>query len=296
MRSGADNEKLGGTRAGAPGEVVVGPRVGELCARTSERGQLDGIAINVLGDGDLLQQLLVEDDILHGQHAVGLFHRAVDGALHNLLFLLHRGIVEHNVEHKAVLLGLGQRVSTLLFNGVLGSQHEERIGKRVCGAVHTDGALLHGLQQSRLRFRRGTVDLIRQDDVGEDGALDELEVAAVVQNLGTHNVGRHQVGGELNTVVTHINRLGNRGDHQGLSQPRHTDEQGVAAAEHRHQDVFHHIVLAHDDLADLLAQLFIFIYKSLNGFHIVFSIKIHSLIGLGNLPLSNEVAVLILFV
>ena len=45
-----------------------------------------------------------------------------------------------------------------------------------------------------------------------------------------------------------------RADQQRLGQPRHADEQAVAAAEDGHQELLDDLVLADDDLADLVGH------------------------------------------
>jgi hypothetical protein len=79
------------------------------------------------------------------------------------------------VEHEPVLLGLRQRVGALLLDRVLGGQHEERVGSLCRWPADRHLPLLHGFQQGGLGLRRGPVDLVGQDDVGEDRAVDEPE-------------------------------------------------------------------------------------------------------------------------
>ncbi len=54
-----------------------------------------------------------------------------------------------------------------------------------------------------------------------------------------------------------VERLGQRADHERLGQARHAHEQGVAAAEDRHQQLVEHLLLADDDLADFLLELLV---------------------------------------
>ena len=54
-----------------------------------------------------------------------------------------------------------------------------------------------------------------------------------------------------------VEGLGQRADHERLGQPGHAHEQGVAAAEDRHEQLVEHLLLADDDLADLLPQLLV---------------------------------------
>ena len=95
------------------------------------------------------------------------------------LELLVRGrVADPDHEHEAVELGLGQRVGAFLLDRVLRRQHEERLGQRVTVAAGGDLVLLHGLEQRGLGLGRRAVDLVGQDHVGEDRALDELELRA----------------------------------------------------------------------------------------------------------------------
>ena len=58
--------------------------------------------------------------------------------------------------------------------------------------------LLHRLEQRSLRLRRGAVDLVGEEEVGEDRARQERELgAALVEDRGARHVGGHQVGREL---------------------------------------------------------------------------------------------------
>jgi hypothetical protein len=64
---------------------------------------------------------------------------------------------------------------------------------------------LHGFEQRGLGFGRCAVELVGQQQVGEDGARLEAEVAvagAVVffQQFGAQDVAGHQVGGELHAA------------------------------------------------------------------------------------------------
>ena len=60
---------------------------------------------------------------------------------------------------------------------------------------------LHGLQQRRLGLGRGAVDLIGQDDVGEDRALAQHEVVLLaVEDVAAGDVAGQQVGRELDAL------------------------------------------------------------------------------------------------
>ena len=62
-----------------------------------------------------------------------------------------------------------------------------------------DFAFLHGLKESTLYFRRGTVDLIGEQQIGKNRALVDTEfVGALVQDFRPQNIRREQVNRELN--------------------------------------------------------------------------------------------------
>ena len=82
-------------------------------------------------------------------------------------------IVDHDVEHEPIELRLRQRIGAFLLDRILRGQHEQRTFERMAYAADRHLILLHRLEQRRLRLRRRAVDLVGQDDVGEDGPGDE---------------------------------------------------------------------------------------------------------------------------
>ena len=89
-----------------------------------------------------------------------------------------------------------------MFDRVLCGEHKKRLVQCISFGAGGDLQLLHGLQQRRLCLGRSAVDLIRQDDVGEDRSLDETELAVFgrlvfVENFCAGDIRRHQVGREL---------------------------------------------------------------------------------------------------
>ncbi len=159
--------------------------------------QVDGVAAHRLGHVDVLHALL------HGQQP----GRVEDGLHRHLLappphpagqhvpLLVERRIPEGQPQQEPVQLGLGQRVGALVLDGVGGGQHVE--GPRQHERVPLDGdlPLLHGLQQRGLRLGRGAVDLVGQQQAGEDRALAEAELGRVlVEDVGAGEVGGSRSG------------------------------------------------------------------------------------------------------
>ena len=98
------------------------------------------------------------------------------GRREDLLLFLGRRVVDLDVEHEAVELGFGQRVGAFLLDRVLRGDREERLGQLIGRLPDRHFPLLHRLQQRRLRLRGRAVDLVGQQDVGEDRPFHEAEI------------------------------------------------------------------------------------------------------------------------
>ena len=90
---------------------------------------------NVVGHRHAANGLLEVKNLLCVEHLSHVVGRVGCCLLDNLHLVVERGVVEPDVEHEAVELSLGQRVGSLLLDGVLGGEHEEgrRQGPRGAG-------------------------------------------------------------------------------------------------------------------------------------------------------------------
>ena len=79
------------------------------------------------------------------------------------------------LHHEAIDLGLGKRVGPLLLDRILRRQHHEGIVELERLVADGDLLLLHRFEERTLHFRRSAVDLIREDDIGEDRPLLDRE-------------------------------------------------------------------------------------------------------------------------
>lgn len=77
---------------------------------------------------------------------------------------------EDQLHQKAVELGFGQRIGALVLDRVLGGGDQEGVGEGAWGAIDSDLTLLHGFEEGGLGLGRGAVDLVGEQEVGEDGA------------------------------------------------------------------------------------------------------------------------------
>ena len=139
------------------------------------------------------------------------------------------GVADRGLHQEPVELGLGQPVGAGLLDRVLGGDHHERPADLVRHAVDGDPALLHHLEQRRLGLRRGAVDLVGEHDRGEDRAGVELEGALLlVVDRHAGDVGRQQVGRELDPGVRALHGVGERAGQHRLAGAREVLEQQVA--------------------------------------------------------------------
>ena len=173
-------------------------------------------------------------------------------------FGLDVGIADIDLQQKAVELGFGQRIGAFLFQRILRRQHMERPRQVVALAGDRDVLFLHRLQQRRLRARAGAVDFVGHQQLGEDGALEEAERAApavaFLQHFRADDVGRHQIGRELDALPVETKDDAQRLDQAGLGKAGHADKQAMPACQQRHQGLIDHFVLAEDDAADAFAH------------------------------------------
>ena len=110
----------------------------------------------------------------------------------DLALLLLGRITNLHLHHKSVDLRLGQRIGTLLFDGVLRRQNQKRIIEWIRIAADRHLPLLHRLEQSTLNLGRGAIHLIRQDNICENRPLFRHELAGAL----IEDESPRQIGGE----------------------------------------------------------------------------------------------------
>ena len=201
--------------------------------------------------------ILQGDDVLrrayglqggHGLHAAGV-------ALQHVHFLLNGGIAQGNPQKEAVHLRLGQGVGAHEFAWILRRQHDEGLGQGMGHAVHGDLLFLHHLQQRRLGFGAGAVDLIRQNHLAHDGPflIFHFTRLEVYQGEAGH-VGGHQVGGELDASEGTVQRPGQGAGQGGLAHAGHILNQHMPPAQQRDEGILDGLLLSDDDLCDVILQ------------------------------------------
>ena len=167
------------------------------------------------------------------------------------LLLVRGRIPERRPQEEAVELCLRQRERALVLDRVLGREQQERLGHLARDPVDRDLALPHRLEERGLRLRHRPVDLVDEDDVGEDRPRAELEVTRplVVDGEAGH-VRRLQIGRALDaTSDGTLDRARDGPGEHGLGRPGNVLEEHVPLAgecgEHEHDLV---VLAVHDRL------------------------------------------------
>ena len=177
---------------------------------------------------------------------------AMEGQAH----LVHRvGVADARRHGEAVELAFDQREGAALRVRVLRGDDQVRLGQRPRLAVDADLALLHRLEQRRLRARWRAVELVHQHDVSEDRTGPEIPRPGIGhEDRHAGDVRREQVG-----VALDPRQLGTEGDGQRpgqhrLADARHVLDEEVTARERGHCRRHQRAAAAEDDLFEIVHQ------------------------------------------
>ena len=69
---------------------------------------------------------------------------------------------------KTIELRLGERVSAVVLDRILRGDDQERLRQRMSFSIHGDLRFVHGFKKRGLCARRGAVDFVGEDHVGEN--------------------------------------------------------------------------------------------------------------------------------
>ncbi len=190
-------------------------------------------------------------------------------------------MVDDDVEHEPIELRFGQRIRAFELDRVLRREHVERLLELIGAALDRDAMLLHRLEQRRLRLRRRAVDLVREHDVGEDRPGREHHLPTpgrriFLDDVGARDVGRHQVGRELDPGELQVHDARERMHQQGLRETRHADDQTVAANEQRHQHELDRVLLPDDQLPELRHDLIAAVFHPVGQRHVIGRVDVYT--------------------
>ena len=182
----------------------------------------------------------------------GLRRGRIDAhAGHDLELFGGCGVSDDDLHEEPVALRLRQQVHTFGLDRVLRREHQERIGNEMRDARDRDLALGHHLEQRRLHLGGRTVDLVGEDEVGEDRAQLHVEtLRGLAVDARADEVGRHEVGGELDAGERALDRGRERLGGERLREAGHALQEAMPPREQAHHESFDHAVLPDDDALD----------------------------------------------
>ena len=166
----AGDERLGAARRAAVADVVADEPGRARLVGMGRRQHADRVGRDVRGDRDGPGEALHLDDLGRGADLRGGHRLGAGRPVHDRDEVLLGRERDHDLEQEAVELGLGQGIGALHLERVLGREDEERRLEREALPGDRDLVLLHRLEQARLGLGRRAVDLVGEDEVGEDRA------------------------------------------------------------------------------------------------------------------------------
>ena len=132
-------------------------------------GERDRVADRVAIDEHGLRGARVVAEVIEG-HALADRRGVGEAAPDDRRLLADGRIVDDDLHQEAVELRLGQRISALGLDRVLGRHHDERQRDLVGRSADRHLLLLHHLEQRRLHLGRGAVDLVGEQEVAQHRA------------------------------------------------------------------------------------------------------------------------------
>ncbi len=122
--------------------------------------------------------------------------------------------------------------------------------------VHGHLGFIHGFQQCRLRLRRGAVDFVRQNDVGENRAGLEIEsLLDLIEDAGAYHIGGQQVRSKLDPLERAMKGIRQRLRQRRLAHARNIFDEEVALCQQRHDRQAYDFVLSANDTRNRTLQL-----------------------------------------
>jgi hypothetical protein len=224
-------------------------------ARARRGDEIDDVVADGRRDMNLLERALQLEQPVAIRHRAELLlvHSTLDTLLEHRPLVVAPGIADAQSQEEAIELGLRQRIRALVLDRILCRDHEERTLELIRVALDGHLPLLHRLEQRSLCLRRRAVDLVAEQQVGEDRPRTEFEVAgALVEDGRAGHIGRHQIRGELDARERHVERLRERTRDQCLRQSREVLDQHVTVGQEAEQHELERLALADDGALDLV--------------------------------------------
>ena len=256
-RTGHESE-VDGRPGGGTGPNEGVQRFVDEAGAAGDVDQIDDVFFHGVIDVDAVQELAALLDLLRLDHGLGAV--VGTGARHpgqDLEFFTFAGVVDGDLEQEAIELCFGKLIGSFLIDRVLRGEDQKGFGKTIGFIAQGDLPFLHGLQKCGLHLGGSAVDLIRQNDVGEDRAeLGGKFLFLRMIDHGADEIGREEVRSELQAGEGKLHGPRERFHRKGLGQARHSLEEDVPFAQEAQEEAVDEFVLAHQDLRNLVFDPF----------------------------------------
>ena len=105
-------------------------------------------------------------------------------------------VADAQAHQETVELRLRQRIGAMMLHRILRRDHHERAGQGMRVAIDGDLPFVHGFEERRLRFGRGAIDLISQQEIAEDRPRLEFEYffVSIINGYAQDVAGKHVAG------------------------------------------------------------------------------------------------------
>ena len=143
-----------------------------------------------------------------------------------------------------------------MLDGILRGDDEKRLRQRERLAVDGDLRFVHGFKERGLRARRGAVDFVSEDYVGENRAGAKFKFARFrIVNAHAENIAGEQVRRELDALKAAMKRLCERLRESGLADAWNVFDKQMAAREQGDERKLDGVFLAVDGARDGALEL-----------------------------------------
>ncbi len=195
-------------------------------------------------------------DLVSFEHRFEMFERLLRAAGAKKFVLVDRiRVADRQFHQETIELRFGKRIRSDMLDRILRRDDEEWIGKRQASLLDADHALAHRFEQRRLRFRRRTIDLVGEENIGEDRAGNEFEFLLIlVVDRDADDVGGQKIARELNPLKRQRQRAGQRVRQRCLADSRNVFEKDVALGKERGDAVLHDFGFSADHTLDIRLQ------------------------------------------
>ena len=164
-------------------------------------------------------------------------------------------VTQAETHQKTIQLSLRKWAGADLVKAVLGGNDKKRLGQHMAGAVNAHPGRRHRFQQSTLGAGTGTVDLIRQQHLGEQRARLKTEVRLpLIEEVEANEIRGEQIAGEADPLKRQADSPGEGLSKRGLSRPGCVLNQQMPLGQQTADRQTHLILLPQEDLTGGIHQ------------------------------------------